>query len=70
MPQPEVALSFSPAGPQFAISEQCAMPAITVTATLKNITPDPKLALQYQWNVTLVFKGGSCAHSLTWGYAS
>jgi hypothetical protein len=64
MPQPEVALSFSPAGPQFAISEQCAMPAITVTATLKNIIPDPKVALQYQWNVTLVFKGGSCAHSL------
>lgn len=64
MPQPEVVLSFSPAGPQFAISEQCSMPAITVTATLKNITPDPKVPLQYQWNVTLVFKGGPCAHSL------
>jgi hypothetical protein len=64
MPQPEVVLSFSPAGSQFAISEQCVMPAIVATATIKNITPDPKVALHYQWNVTLVFKGGSCAHSL------
>jgi hypothetical protein len=64
MPQPEVVLTFSPAGPQFAISEQCAMPTITATATLKNITPDPTVALQYQWNVTLVFTGGACAHSL------
>jgi hypothetical protein len=64
VPQPEVVLSFNPAGPQFAISEQCVMPAITATATFKNITPDPKAVLQYQWSVTLVFKGGSCAHSL------
>jgi hypothetical protein len=62
---PEVSLSFSPVGPQFAISEQCVMPVITATATLKNITPDPKAILQYQWVVTLVFKCGSCAHSLS-----
>lgn len=61
--QPEVALSFNPTGPTFAISEQCAMPAITATATIKNITPDQAVALQYQWNVTLTFKGGSCAHA-------
>jgi hypothetical protein len=64
MPPPQVVLSFSPAGPQFAISEQCAMPAITATATLNNVTPAPNAVLQYQWSVTLVFKGGSCAHSL------
>ena len=63
MAQPEVVLSFSPAGPQFAISEQCAMPSITATATLKNIVADPKVVPQYQWNVTLIFKGGACSHS-------
>jgi hypothetical protein len=62
--QPAVALTFNPAGPQFAISEQCDMPVITATATIQNITPDPKIPLQFQWNVTLVFTGSSCVHSL------
>ena len=39
------------------------MPKITVTANFKNVTQDPKLALQFRWKVTLVFIGGSCAHS-------
>ena len=60
---PAVALSFNPPGPQFTISEQCVMPSITATATLQNITPDPKVALQFQWNVTLIFTGANCAHS-------
>ena len=64
MAQPEIVLSFTPAGPQFAINEQCVMPSITATATLKNIVPDPKVPLQYQWNVTLAFNAGPCVHSM------
>jgi len=60
---PAVTLSFNPPGPQFAISEQCVMPSITATATLQNITPDPKIPLQFQWNVTLTFTGANCSHS-------
>ena len=60
---PSLELSFSPAGPQFAITEQCEMPSIAVTANFKNVTPDPKLPLQFRWKVTLVFTGGNCAHS-------
>lgn len=61
---PAVALSYDPAGPQFPISEQCEMPKITVTATFQNITPDPKIPLQFQWKVSMVFNGQGCAHSL------
>jgi hypothetical protein len=60
---PALVLSYDPAGPQFEISEDCAMPKITVTATLQNITPDPKLPLQFRWKVTLVFNGHNCLHS-------
>jgi len=64
MAQPSVVLTFNPPGPQFAISEQCVMPSITATATLQNVTlapgaPPPR----FQWNVTLVFTAGSCAHA-------
>jgi hypothetical protein len=64
MAQPSVVLTFNPAGPQYAISEQCVMPSITATATLKDVTlapgaPPPR----FTWNVTLVFTAGSCAHA-------
>jgi hypothetical protein len=62
--QPVVMLSYDPPGPIFSISSQCEMPNIIVTATFKNITPDPKLALQFQWNVALVFNGDA-PHSLS-----
>ena len=62
---PAVVLSYDPAGPQFPISEQCEMPKITVTATLQNVTPDPKLPLQFQWKVNLTFTGQGCVHSLS-----
>lgn len=58
--KPSVTLSFNPAGPQFSISEQCQMPDITVTATIKGATPDPKVPLSYQWNVALTFDGKGC----------
>jgi hypothetical protein len=61
---PSVNLVLDPTGPAFPISEDCAMPAIRVTANVVGVTPDPKVPLSYQWNVTLVFVGGACAHSL------
>ncbi|MGO4872105.1 MAG: hypothetical protein ACLPGW_16115 [Roseiarcus sp.] len=65
---PALVLAYNPAGPQFAISEQCVMPAITATATLQNITPDPRIPLQFLWTVSLAFIGGvggaaHCPHS-------
>ena len=57
---PAVVLKTDPAGPKFPISEQCEMPEITVTAELQNVTPDPKVPLQYQWKVTLSFNGQGC----------
>jgi hypothetical protein len=39
------------------------MPKITVTAELQNVTPDPKVPLQYQWKVTLSFNGQGCANA-------
>src|SRR6266702_754025 len=61
---PSISMTYSPAGPAFPMTEQCEMPKITVTANLKGITPDPKVALQYRWTVTLVFTGTNCSHSL------
>src|SRR3954469_13353587 len=64
MAQPSVVLTFNPVGPQYSISEQCVMPSITATATLKDVTlapgaPPPR----FQWTVTLAFTAGSCAHA-------
>src|SRR5438132_862649 len=65
MAQPSVVLTFNPAGPQYAISEQCVMPSITATATLNDVTlPPGALPPRFQWNVTLVFTAGSCAHAV------
>jgi hypothetical protein len=61
---PRVTLVYSPAGPAFSITEDCAMPTIKVTANLVDVTPDPKVPLSYQWNVTLIFVGGACVHSV------
>ena len=64
MPAPSVTLSYDPPGPQFAITEQCVMPKITVTANLQNVTPDPKIPMSFQWKITLQFTGQSCTHAL------
>jgi len=64
MPLPSLTLSYDPAGPVFPITEQCEMPKITVTVNFKDITPDPKVPLQFRWTVSLVFSGANCAHSL------
>ena len=63
MANPSVAVKTDPAGPKFPISEQAEMPKITATAEIKDYTPDPKVQLQYQWKVTLVFDGQGCAHA-------
>jgi hypothetical protein len=52
-----------PADLTFAISEDCVMPRITAVATLKHVTPDPAVPLQFQWKVTLVYNGVGCRHS-------
>jgi hypothetical protein len=39
------------------------MPTITVTAALKDITLDPKVAPQYKWDVTVEFKGSTACKS-------
>jgi hypothetical protein len=58
-----VELTFSQQGKVFYISEQCKMPALTVTANVKN----PKSPLtgipQYEWKVTLVFNGTGYPHA-------
>ena len=62
---PTLTLSFSPSGPEYAISEQCVMPSITAVATLKNLVVDPRNPVQYQWTVSLVFTGSAtCVHSM------
>ena len=63
--KPAIVLSFDPAGTKFPITEQAETPKITVTATLQNVTPDPKKPLLYNWKVTLVFNGQACNHSLS-----
>ncbi len=60
---PTVEVKVTPVGPQFAISGQCEMPTITATAELKDITPDPKIPLQYRWKVTLIFDGKGCPNA-------
>jgi len=62
---PTLLLSFSPSGPEYPISEQCAMPSITATATFKGLAVDPKNPVQYEWTVSLVFPGSTtCVHSV------
>lgn len=60
--KPVVILTFDPPGPEFSISTQSEMPAITATATIKNITPDPKVPLQFNWTVELSFNGSFRKH--------
>jgi hypothetical protein len=55
--KPVLVLSFDPPGPEFPISTQSEMPNITVTAKFQNITPDPKVPLQFSWTVDLSFNG-------------
>jgi len=63
MPNPAVGLKVEPPGPKFPIAEQCEMPKVTVTAELQNVTPGPKVQLQYQWKVTLSFNGQGCSNA-------
>jgi len=56
-------LTCNPAGPHFPITEQCQMPTITATAELENATLDPAVAVQYEWQVTLVFHRHGCIHA-------
>jgi hypothetical protein len=60
---PKVILSYDPPGPEFAITEECQMPTIKVTARLENAVPTP-LATAHQWRVHLVFTGANCKHSM------
>jgi len=39
------------------------MPTITATAELENATLDPAVAVQYEWQVTLVFHRHGCIHA-------
>ncbi len=57
-----VALSYSPAGPKFAISADAVMPTITVTATLSGVVVDPRSPPVYTWNATLTFNGSVTPH--------
>jgi hypothetical protein len=60
---PAITLTYDPAGPQFLIGKDAIMPKITVTATLQNVTPDPKVTLTYVWKISLIYKGTNCMHS-------
>lgn len=57
-----VALSFSPAGPAFAISADGVMPVITASATLSGVTVDPQKPPIYTWGATLAFDGSVTPH--------
>jgi hypothetical protein len=62
---PSVELSFTPAGPEFSITEDCVMPTITAIAALKNYTPNAKapVPLVFSWKATLIFKDAGCSYS-------
>ncbi len=63
--QPSVSLTFDPPGPVFAISEDCVMPAVKVTANLKDFVQDPKSPPPvYEWKATLAWAGANCIHSV------
>ena len=63
-PQPAaLKLTCNPAGPHFPITEQCQMPAITVTAELENASPGASVTAQYEWLVTLEFHRHGCIHA-------
>jgi hypothetical protein len=59
-----VTLSFDPPGPNFPITEDCAMPTIRVDARLNHVPPVTDAAARYHWHITLIFTGEHCAHSL------
>lgn len=59
---PHIELTYDPAGPSFAIDEQCNMPMITAKATFKNVPEDSKTPVQYDWAATLVFDPKTCPH--------
>jgi hypothetical protein len=57
-----VVLSYSPAGPQFAISADAVMPRVTVTATLRDVAVDPRSPPIFSWTATLAFNGSVTPH--------
>ena len=66
MADPTVTLTLNPAGPKYVIDEQCNMPSITAIAKLENVPPDSRAPVQYQWSVTVEFRGGAaCPHSVS-----
>lgn len=61
---PKVVLTFTPPGPEYAISEVGKMPAITVTATLANVTMKPGDTPEFVWSAGVHFNGHGCAHAM------
>jgi hypothetical protein len=59
-----VVLSYSPAGPRFAISADAVMPHITVTATLRGVVVDPRSPPVFSWTATLTFNGNVTPHGV------
>jgi hypothetical protein len=59
-----VTLALDPPGPNFPITEECAMPTIRVDAKLNGVPPVPDAAARYHWHITLIFTGQHCPHSL------
>ena len=61
---PKVVLSFTPAGPEYAISETADMPVIKATATLTNVTVKPGDTLEFNWIAKVEFNGHGCPHAM------
>jgi hypothetical protein len=59
---PRIILSYDPPGPEFAITEECQMPTIKVTARLEKV--GTAIPMPHQWKVNLAFSGASCKHSM------
>ena len=57
-----ITLSFSPAGPNFAISEQAVMPRITATAAVSGLGAG-SAPLQFHWRVTLRSNRRGCLYA-------
>lgn len=61
---PKVTLSFTPPGPEYAISETADMPLIKASATLANVTVKPGDTLEFNWSAKVEFNGHRCPHAM------
>lgn len=61
---PRIVISFTPAGPHYAISQNAEMPSVKASAKLENVTLNLGEQLEFRWSASVTFHGHGCPHAM------